>query len=325
MKKRIFQFARIFISLFLLGLLFFLMRDNLEGLVENIKRADINIFAYSLLFIVPISMLSALRFKIFLTVQGVRLKYIRVLNLVFVSYFFNNFMPSTVGGDVAKLYYVKKSFGDYTRPLSAIIVDRLTGLTALLCLATFSVLRWEHLVKNAAVKIIVISCSCAMLILIFLILYGKPGGKLLRIFDMPFLSKIKPWIIDLHKAVQLYRHSSSLPAGFILSLISHILICVYSFVLSKALYLDVPISIFLILTPVVGLMSSLPSLNGLGIRESAVVYFYKDFIAPEQALALSVLFLAYLIPVSIAGAIIYLFSGFGNIAKEAAGDKKGTA
>ena len=58
--------------------------------------------------------------------------------------------------------------------------------------------------------------------------------------------------------------------------------------------------------PVVQLISMTPSLGGLGIRESAYVYFLKNYIGAEKALAIGILYFGLLFLVSVIGGIIYL-------------------
>ena len=64
---------------------------------------------------------------------------------------------------------------------------------------------------------------------------------------------------------------------------------------------------FFLLIPVVHLISMLPSLNGLGIREVAYVYFLKNHIGTETAAAVGILWLSLLIFLSLIGGLIYLF------------------
>jgi hypothetical protein len=50
----------------------------------------------------------------------------------------------------------------------------------------------------------------------------------------------------------------------------------------------------------------LPSLNGLGIREGAFIYFLTPYMGKEYAAALGILWLGLLILLSVIGGAIYL-------------------
>ncbi len=61
-----------------------------------------------------------------------------------------------------------------------------------------------------------------------------------------------------------------------------------------------------LLMPIVHLMSMIPSVNGLGVREMGFLYFFQDSIGPERATALAILYLFVLILLGLAGGLVYL-------------------
>lgn len=63
---------------------------------------------------------------------------------------------------------------------------------------------------------------------------------------------------------------------------------------------------FFLLIPIVHLVSMVPSLNGLGPREWAYVYFLKPYVGKEVAAALGILWLGLLFLLSVVGGLIYL-------------------
>ena len=55
----------------------------------------------------------------------------------------------------------------------------------------------------------------------------------------------------------------------------------------------------------------IPSLNGLGIREGAYIYFLKKInVGSDQGLAFSICWLIILLITSVIGGIIYMFGDF---------------
>ncbi|MBU1045147.1 MAG: flippase-like domain-containing protein [Candidatus Omnitrophica bacterium] len=318
-RKSIFALSRIFISVALLGFLAFLMRDKLDDLLQVIKKVNVPLFFFSILFILPLVLLSSLRLQCFLSVQGIYFKLHETIKLNLIGYFFNNFMPSTVGGDVAKIYYVKRRSGDYTRPFSAILIDRIIGLAALIVFAAIAVMFWGKLINSIAAKSIVLLSLLFLISAICLIYFRIANNVWGWLLGLRVFIRLKKKILNISKAINLYRGSKALLLGFSFSCLSHGLMAVYAFCLAKTLNIDLALPIFLILIPVVSLISCLPSLNGLGIREGAFVYFFKEFIAPEQALALSILYFAQMIILSCIGGLVYLFNG-AEIIKEVSDD-----
>ncbi len=313
MNKKIFNYLRVFVSLFLLGLLFYLMRDKMDNLLQVIRNVDILKFFLTILFIIPLLLVSSLRLRCFLLVQGLKFKLSEIMRFCLIGYFFNNFMPSTVGGDVAKIYYIKKHSDDYTRPFSAVFVDRIVGLSSLVVMASIAVIFWGRLIHNPAAKFVILLSFLMLVLFMGLIYTGQGKNRFSWLMKFNWLNKLKQKLIKVYNAISLYRKSKSLIFGFMLSFSSHALLSVYAFTVAKTLNIDLPIYIFFILIPVVALISSLPSLNGLGIREGAFVYFFKEFISPEQALALSILYFGQMIILSAIGGLVYLLNGAKNI------------
>ena len=68
----------------------------------------------------------------------------------------------------------------------------------------------------------------------------------------------------------------------------------------------VDIGVFFVIVPIVGVMAMLPSLNGLGIRESGFVYMLKAYMPAEKSFAISILYLGSLLVFSIIGATVYV-------------------
>jgi hypothetical protein len=69
--------------------------------------------------------LSILRWHLLLPPAGVRLPFLQTLRLGFIALFYNNFMPSSVGGDVAKSYLaIRGGQGSMEGVVASVLVDR---------------------------------------------------------------------------------------------------------------------------------------------------------------------------------------------------------
>ena len=58
--------------------------------------------------------------------------------------------------------------------------------------------------------------------------------------------------------------------------------------------------------PIVSVLSMLPSINGLGIRESAILFLFGPYIGYENALALSLLWFFMLFLAGLLGGLGYM-------------------
>ena len=66
-----------------------------------------------------------------LRAQHIEVEPRRLTESIWVSMFFNNFLPSNIGGDVVRIADTAPAAGSKTLATTVILVDRVLGLTAL--------------------------------------------------------------------------------------------------------------------------------------------------------------------------------------------------
>lgn len=79
-------------------------------------------------------MLSTWKWSAALQMHGLRYPYGYLLRSVFIGFFLNNFLPTSIGGDAFRVYRTLPPDGFRSRAVSSILVDRITGLAALMTL-----------------------------------------------------------------------------------------------------------------------------------------------------------------------------------------------
>ncbi|MFH1776932.1 MAG: lysylphosphatidylglycerol synthase transmembrane domain-containing protein [Candidatus Omnitrophota bacterium] len=313
-KSKVFPIIKLFISTGLITVLIIMMRTKLGQIFITLKTANIILLiAGYILYAVGTISLCSMRLKWIFFVHGISLTLWQVIGMVYIGQFFNNFMPSTIGGDVYKIYIAARHSPKMMNAVSAVAIDRLIGLFSMVLLAVFALFCGVKHIENQAV-ILVIGGLFAASLIFFIFLYTKKLAKkfsfLLKIFRPLHLDqKIKDFY---HLAYEFKIHRKLIIDSIAVSIILQLLSIgmVYMFALSIGINLS--FKIFILLMPVIMVVSQLPSLNGLGIREGAFVYFFKPFIYPESALALSLLFLGAMMFSSIIGGVVYALTGQVN-------------
>lgn len=81
------------------------------------------------------TVLGALQWTLILRRAGVGVSVARMQALYWIGLFFNNFLPSNVGGDVVKVADLAVDTGRWMRPLAGTLLDRMLGLNALVGVA----------------------------------------------------------------------------------------------------------------------------------------------------------------------------------------------
>ena len=306
MKKRLHFFLRLFISIGVCLLLFWWMRDKIASTFNALKMTNLKLF--SIAFVVNLLglMICSARFKIVLFAQKIYFSLIETIRLTFIGVFFNNFLPTSVGGDVVKGYYTSQKTGRTLESFSAVVADRFVGLLTFVLIAFISFLLLGKYIDNRIKSTVLIILST--MILVMLALSSK---TLLKKIDfllnkIPFFRK-KSRLQRLTVILQNYKNNRrALYNAVVFSLIGQATYIITTYLLAKSLFLSIPLKMFFLFLPIISTLSMLPSLNGLGIREGAFVYFFGSLVLPENALALSFLWLAVLIGSSLIGAIIYI-------------------
>ncbi len=309
MKNKLFVLLRLFISISLIGLLFWLMRDRFPSIYTTIKSADRPLLLLGFFLYLCTGILIGFRLQKVLSVQSISLSAKEAVYLTFIGYFFNNFMPTSFGGDVLKAYYAGKKSNKKAGAFAGVFMDRVLAMLPFTLIPVITITFFAHKIGNnliiSAVYLLFLGC----IIFLWLLLH-KGTAKYLAFILEPFKDKL--WyekIKNGYEFLNLYsRNKLILSWSFILSTIAQILSIVATYIYARALGIDfVSIGIFFIIVPIVAIMTLIPSVNGLGVREGTFVYLLKTYMPSEKAFAVSILVLATLIIFSIIGGCVYGF------------------
>ncbi len=313
MKHKISLLLRTLVSLGFIGLLIWAFRKNLPDIARVLKSVDPLLFILAAVVnIVAIGVIS-IRLKKILLVQGIELKLREAIYLNFIGNFFNNFLPTSVGGDLVKAYYATKKTTKKLESFSAVFFDRFFGFLSIGLLAFLGVVVLNKHIKDPKLFWGCVIFSVVVLV-VFVFFLNKRLTKLLfsGLLDLPVFregSKMR----KLYNALNAYKEHKIIIAEVIgVSLLAQMIAVLAIYIIIKSISPPQDISflnLFLII-PLVSVASMLPlTLNGLGLREGAFVLFLKEFISPESAAAVSILYLALISITSLIGGILYLFSG----------------
>ena len=119
-----------------MGLLVFLLRSlDLAAFRTLFARLPLWFYLLSLLVVLGGQVVYAWRWRLLLAEAGVRVPLLLTVRQYFIGTFLNNFLPSTVGGDVGKVYFLGRDHG-YRVVMASVVLDRMLGLAMLAMWAT---------------------------------------------------------------------------------------------------------------------------------------------------------------------------------------------
>ncbi len=103
-----------------------------------LQSVDLRLAAAASALVLPLIILLALRWMIFLRQQKISVSFPTVAALTWAGQFFNSVLPGSTGGDVVKIMQICRLVPDRKpEAASSVILDRLTALAALAGLALF--------------------------------------------------------------------------------------------------------------------------------------------------------------------------------------------
>jgi uncharacterized protein (TIRG00374 family) len=307
-RKRLPLAAQSVVSIALLVLLFRSL--DLGALRQLYATMPLWFYLLSLGVVVGGQVLYAWRWRQVLAASGVPVTVGTAIRQYFIGIFLNNFFPSTVGGDMAKVYYLGKDHG--YRPIAAsIVLDRLLSIGLLAVLAT--TMYWvapDPSPRFAATRAFVTVIAVCLLGGIVLAARGT-GGLPRR------LAPFGTFAVGLAERAQRFRHDMA-PAARRPQIVfqSAAVVTTYFFALTGIyrlfLSLDTGVhpSFLTLMTAVTtaSLLSNIPiSINGLGLREQLHAILLQPLgVTREAAVAISLLTFAHLLVSSLLGVLFWL-------------------
>jgi uncharacterized protein (TIRG00374 family) len=257
---------------------------------------------------------SAVRWRLLAQPLGFQNPLREFIRFYFVGMFFNLLLPTSVGGDVVRAWYLDGGSGRRMPAFLSVFVDRLSGLLMLLALACLA-----HIL-----------CPIAVPFWISASIWTTAGCALLGLLTLPALtSTIAEWEsgrVDICRRLcavtlslsdsltLLFGRTRLLVTTTALSLLVQASNIVLVWLIGRAIDAPVPWSYYGIVVPMVTLLTLLPvSLNGMGVREGGMVLFLAPLGIPSAtALSLAFLWFSVFVAASLCGAGVYLF---GNLSQ----------
>jgi uncharacterized protein (TIRG00374 family) len=250
---------------------------------------------------------SVWRWGILLDAQHVPIRFAARLRSFLVATFFNNFLPSNIGGDVIRIRDTAGPAGSKTLATTVVLVDRGLGLLGLVFVAASGATlaaRMSAAIGPMAPGLLwgVLAAAIALAAPVVLLPHGL--GKLLRPLRAIHQEWVEERIERLTSALARFRDAPrALGACFAGAILVQAIIVGFYWAIARALGLHVPLAHLAIVVPMSLVVQMLPmSVNGFGVREATFGFYFTRLGQPlESALALSF----------IGAALIMLFSTSG--------------
>jgi uncharacterized membrane protein YbhN (UPF0104 family) len=304
-------------------LAFLLSRIDTGRLWANARQASVPWLAIALAVYLSTVLCSVWRWWLLLEAQDINVPPRQLVNSYLVALFFNNLLPSNIGGDVVRISDTAKVTRSKTLATTVVLLDRVMGVMALVlvaaCGATLVATRsavghgvvplwpswfWANLPSWFWAVFVVGGAATTPALL------APAGlGRLLQPLTIIHPEWVGSRIASVTIALERFRERpTALFSCFAGAIFVQVATVGFYLAVAHALRLDVSAADLAVIVPVSGVIQMVPiSFGGLGVREWAFnIYLAGAGLAPESALLLSLSATALIMLFSLSGFAVYV-------------------
>ncbi|MCL2713668.1 MAG: flippase-like domain-containing protein [Alphaproteobacteria bacterium] len=286
-------------------LLYFALRwDDLSSIFDRLDLWWIALAVAVTLFQI---LVGVLRWRIISTACAAPLGFTQALRYNMIGTFFNQTLPSAIGGDAVRLWLLARSGAGWRAATYSVFIDRAIGLIALAVLVIAS-LPFSYRLMAAG------DGRTALLLVDLAALGAGLGFLILGCLNWPWLGTW--WATrHIHQCAVITRKIllglTQGPIVWLLSLSIHVLAVVLAWCVARSIQAPADFSHLFLLVPPVMLITMLPiSIAGWGVREASMAQAFRfASLSYDAGAQVSVLFGAVYFIVGAAGGLVWLLSG----------------
>ena len=302
---------KIAVSTVLLWILF--SRIELSKLWATAQTASIPWLLAALAIYAVTVAVSVWRWHLLLDAQSVHVDTNQLAGSYLVALFFNNFLPSNIGGDVIRIRDTTRAAGSMTLATAVVLVDRGLGLMGLVLVAACGASLVAGGTTRAALPIVPAWLWAGFLLGAGLsapaVLAPAGFGRMLQPLRIIHKEWIDNRIEKITSVLSRFRDRPGALAGcFGGAVFVQGATVVYYVAVAYALHIAIGPWDLAVIVPLSFVIQMAPvSINGFGVREAAFTLYFSRLRLPiESALLVSLVPTAIVMLFSLAGAVVYV-------------------
>lgn len=299
--------GRLLFSVALLTALFFVVDwGRIATIIPNISVSWIII---ALLLMLAERVVAAYKWFILLRAKRLDISFPQLFTIYIVGIFWGLVLPSSVGTDVVRGYYLYHSIKSGAHSVSSVVLDRILGLFALLAIASVALLFYHRHLPDHTLAITILTLSVLTIVGSYALASDRLWKYLIKQFPSLGNSKVGQILVSVHRSYLDYQHyRPALAACFALSFLLQIVRVLSFIAIAQATAIDVPIAFLFLFVPLLMIIIMIPtSIGGIGLREgSTVAIFALVGLSGTDGFVLA-------FASSVLSTLISLFGGFGYL------------
>jgi glycosyltransferase 2 family protein len=295
---------------------FIITKLDFGQLKTALLQANVLLVAAAFIVIILCFVISAYKWQVLLNIHGIYFKYSNLLSYYLIGFFFNNFLPTNIGGDAYRLFKTYNNPSSKEGAVVAIFTERLTGILMLLFIGmvggVLSFIGHQSEISLSYIKWFGYITAAGILLLALIVFNYK------RIRALLYKHLPKKIILFLEHGIDYLKNPKQLILVILISLVFQGLVILIRYLLIIAVGSDISISDLALVTALATVVALIPiTINGLGLMDGAYIYLLNNFgVQVEHAALVMVFFRALNLILSLVGGLFYL-----KIKNEAAPDE----
>jgi uncharacterized membrane protein YbhN (UPF0104 family) len=294
-----------------LGLLFLLFsRVDMARLWSVARQASPAWLAAALSLYALMILTSAWRWSLLLRAQHVRLPYTFLTQSFLVATFFNNFLPSNIGGDVIRITDSARAAGSKTMATMVVLTDRGIGLLGLALMAAIgATLMHRMAVGPVGPAVLWAGFGIGTIVATPALLVPETVPRLLqplRVFHRDWVDARLDTLTDV--LARFKETPGALAATFAGAVLVQAILVGFYLAVARSMHIPVGFAELAVIVPVSFIVQMIPlSVNGFGVREATFGFYFARLGLPlESALLVSFMGAALMLLFSLTGGVAYL-------------------
>jgi uncharacterized membrane protein YbhN (UPF0104 family) len=310
------------VSIVLLALLF--SKVDVGRLWTVARTASVPWLVGALALYLGMILVSAWRWGLLLRAQHILHSFRGLTSSFLVATFFNNFLPSNIGGDVIRIADTAPAAGSKTLATTVVLIDRGLGLLGLVLVAALGASAGLGPAKVGPVGPGMLWAGFGLAAMLATPALLNPEG-FTRILQ-PLRILHPEWVDErlgrLTAALSRFKESpASLASCFAGAIGVQLILVAFYLAIAHSLRIPITFAQLAVIVPISFIVQMVPvSMNGFGVREATFGFYFTRLGLPlESALLVSFIGAALVLLFSLSGGFAYLARQRRPVALESAG------
>jgi len=293
-----------------IGLLYLLFsRVDISRLWSVARQASLAWLGFALVLYLVMVLASAVRWGVLLRAQHVNLPFSFLTQSFLVATFFNNFLPSNIGGDVVRITDTAKAAGSKTLATTVVLIDRGIGLLGLALMAAIGASLMTRMSVAPGPGVLWAGFGLGAIVAAPALLMPETATRLLQPLRVFHAQWVDERIGKLTYALTRFKETpAALAACFIGAILVQAVLVFFYVAIARSMQIPIGFAELAVIVPVSFIVQMVPvSMNGFGVREATFGFYFTQLGLPlESALLVSFVGAALIMVFSLSGGITYL-------------------